>query len=261
MAKTQQAVQKIEEEEHALVTANMYEEDAGGGFEEADRDSYAIPFLQILQALSPQLDKNDGAYVEGAEQGDLYNSVTAAKYGTVRVVPCHFRRTFIEWVPRNAGGGFVAEHDTAEGAELMKTATRDESNNDMLPNGNQLVDTRTHYCMVINEDGSTENVVVAMSSTQMKKSRQWMTRMQNIKLRRGDGTLFTPASYSHIYGLSTVQESNDQGKWYGWKIETIGPVNLTEHYELAKAFRDAVVSGTAKAAHDSLIEESEEAGF
>src|SRR6267142_1183048 len=39
------------------------------GMEDADRDSFAIPFLVILQKMSPQLDRNDPEYISEAREG------------------------------------------------------------------------------------------------------------------------------------------------------------------------------------------------
>src|SRR4051812_45080055 len=40
------------------------------------QDDLAIPFLRVLQDLSPQVKKKDEAYVEGAEVGMFYESAT-----------------------------------------------------------------------------------------------------------------------------------------------------------------------------------------
>ena len=83
---------------------------AGTGLEEASADDYAIPFLRVLQSMSPQLKKSDGKYIQGAEEGNLFNTVTETLYdGTegVTIIPCAYKKKFIEWVPRESGGGFV----------------------------------------------------------------------------------------------------------------------------------------------------------
>ena len=61
----------------ALAAAEAaFEADSGMGFEEVDKDDFQIPFVRILQALSPQLKKSDASYIEGASQGDIFNTVT-----------------------------------------------------------------------------------------------------------------------------------------------------------------------------------------
>lgn len=247
MAKTEVAAKQ----ENLPVLATMYEEDSGAGFENADRESYSIPFISILQSGSPQVKKSDGAYIKGAEEGFLFNSVSQEiKTGEegIKVVPCYFTRRFIEWIPRESsgGGGLVGEHLPSD--PVVTTATRDAKNQLLLPSGNLLVDTRTHYVLVLDGAGGFVPALISMSSTQVKKSRQWMTRMESIKLKNSQGQLFTPPMFSHVYHLTTVPEQNDQGSWYGWKIEMVGALEDQALYGAAKSFRDAVKSGEAKPA-------------
>ena len=41
-----------------------------------DSSEMQIPFVRILQAMSPQLKKREAEYIEGSEQGDMFNTVT-----------------------------------------------------------------------------------------------------------------------------------------------------------------------------------------
>ncbi|MGH2567286.1 MAG: hypothetical protein ACRDGA_03030, partial [Bacteroidota bacterium] len=50
---------------------------ADTGFENVRTDDIAIPFLRILQSLSPQV-KKGADRIEGAEEGDILNTVTKA---------------------------------------------------------------------------------------------------------------------------------------------------------------------------------------
>ena len=63
----------------------------GTGLEEATSEDFAIPFIRVLQPLSPQLQKQNGNYVENAIAGDLYNTVTGEVHDGeigILVVPC-----------------------------------------------------------------------------------------------------------------------------------------------------------------------------
>lgn len=249
-------------QKNALAMANLMSADAAAGktgFEEAGAEAYAIPFLQILQSGSPQCKRSDGAFIDGAAEGQFYNTVTQKLYegedkvdkssgevtkGGIILIPCHYSQRFIEWKPRDDGGGFVAEHLPTDG--IVLTTVKDEDNRDALPNGNILVDTRNHYVLLLNPDGSFEICVVSMSSTQLKKSRGWMSRMQQLKIK--DGTKFLPAPMaSHSYIATTVPEKNDKGAWMGWRIALNGPVTDPALYQAAQDFRGAVIKGTAKA--------------
>ena len=61
--------------------------------------------------------------------------------------------------------------------------------------------------------------------------------MLGIKLKGKDG-LFTPPTYSHVYLLKTVQQSNDKGTWFGWEVSKIGQVQETELYQQARVFAE-----------------------
>lgn len=231
----------------AVAVGMQFEEDAGAGFEQADSSAYAIPFLSILQSMSPQCKKSDGAYIKGAEEGMLYNSVTQeiidGTDGAI-VIPCYFKRSFIKWAPRDSGGGFKGELMPSDPQIAAGKVDNDGRLVDSA--GNLLADTRTHYVLVLDAKGGFQPAVISLSSSQIKKSRQWMSKMNGIKMQRADGTHFTPAMFSHQYRVSTVVESNDKGSWFGLKVETLGAVESPELYQAAKAFRDAVSSGEVK---------------
>lgn len=254
MATSKNEVAEVKNTSVALMS--MYEEDIGGGFEQADKDAYAIPFLSVLQAGSPQVKKSDGAYIKGAEEGFLYNSVTQEVVNGeegVKVIPCYYTRRYVKWGARETGGGFkgeflptdpvLAQAKEVDGLMLLP----DPSGSFNPKTSDRLVDTRNHYVLIVTDQGYTP-ALISLSSTQIKKSRQWMSKMDGIKLRRADGSLFTAPMFSHAYKLTTVPEANDKGSWYGWKVETAGLVEDAALYQAAKSFRDAVGAGEVKAA-------------
>lgn len=238
-------------------------ESGASGFEEANADAYAIPFLQILQSGSPQCKRSEGAYIDGAHEGMFFNTVTQdlfegsdvtdkatgeVKRGGVLLVPAHYTQRFIEWKLRDEGGGFVAEHKPTD--PIVLATVKDEDNRDRLPNGNVLVDTRNHYVLLIMPDGSFQPVVISMSSTQLKKSRNWMSKMQQLKIKSG-GKFVTAPMASNIYRAVSVGEKNDKGAWMGWAIALHGPVTDPALYSAAQDFRNAIVKGQAKTAPPS----------
>lgn len=231
----------------AVALAGQFEEDAGAGFEQADSAAYAIPFLSILQSGSPQVKKSDGAYIKGAEEGMFYNSVTQEVIdGAVgaTVIPCYFKRSFVKWAPRDSGGGYRGEVPPSD--PQVAAGKLNGGGQPVDADGNLLSDTRTHYVLVLDSKGGYQPAVLSLSSTQIKKSRQWMSKMNGIKLQRADGSHYTPAMFSHQYRITTTPESNDKGSWFGLKVETLSPVDSAELYQAAKSFRDAVSSGEAK---------------
>ena len=110
----------------------------GTGLEEASADDYAIPFLRVLQSMSPQLKKSDGKYIQGAEEGMFFNTVTESIYdGTegVSIIPCAYKKKYIEWIPREKGGGFVSdEHD----ASILKQCKKNDKGRFIYTNDNEI---------------------------------------------------------------------------------------------------------------------------
>lgn len=248
----QESTDLVKQQQQALAMQQMYEADAGAGFEEADASAYAIPFLQILQSGSPQCKKSDGAYIKGAEEGMFYNTVTkevlSGDDGLI-VIPCHYTQRFVEWKPRESGGGFVGEHLPSD--PIVNQTQKDDKGRDILPNGNTLVDTRNHYVLIQDESGNLTPALLALSSTQSKVSRQWMSKMQGIKIKDADGKFITAPMNSRKYKLTTVPKSNDKGSWFLLNVELAGIVTDPSEYGAAVEFRNAVRSGAASVKHDS----------
>ena len=232
--------------EGALATFDM-EADAAQGAQNISQEDLALPFLKILGQLSPEVNKRDGKYVEGAEPGKIINTVTNALYDEINVVPCHYKRQYIEWADRGTSTGApVAIHD-ADSA-IVGTTTRGKDYKDRLPNGNYLDNTASHFVLTLGDTPST--ALISMKSTQLKVSRKWNSLMMGLKLQGKNG-LFTPPTYSHIYNLSTVQMSNDKGTWFGWEVEKMGPVKDKAIYDMAKSFALSVGKDQVQVKHGS----------
>ena len=234
--------QVTEKKNGALATFDM-EADAQQGAQNISQEDLALPFLKILGQLSPEVNKTHGKYVEGAEPGKIINTVTNELYDKISVVPCHYKRQYIEWQDRGASSGApVAIHDAD--SDIVSQTTRDKSYKDRLPNGNYLENTANHFVLVVGKN--PETALISMKSTQLKVSRKWNSMMMGIKLQGKNG-LFTPPTYSHIYNLSTVQMSNDKGTWFGWDVAKAGPVEDKSIYDMSKSFAESVNKGDVQA--------------
>ena len=77
-----------------------------------DSSEMQIPFVRIAQAMSPQLSKKKPEFIEGASQGDVYNTVTSQYWDGeegIVVIPCYQTTKYLEFIPREQGGGFQGE--------------------------------------------------------------------------------------------------------------------------------------------------------
>lgn len=217
------------------------------GMEDADRDSFAIPFLQILQKMSPQLDRKDPEYIAGAIEGQILNTATREVYDGekegILVAHVAFKRSFTIWGLREKGGGYKGEVPPSD--PMVTTTKQDEKNRNILPDGvRQLVDTRLHAVLLI-AGNEPQASLLSLTSTNIKASKRWMTEMK--ERQKGDNL----PTFGHIYRLTTIPDSNDQGSWMKWKVEYVGPVTEQEHVDAAMSFYAALQSGqrTMKADH------------
>ncbi len=239
---------QVAEKKTAGLPTNMFEDDAAKGLGKIGQEDLALPFLKILGQLSPEVNKRDGKYVEGAEPGMIFNSVSGDLYDGVKgidVIPCFYKLEYIEWKDRGEGPGApVAIYDSS--SDIMSKTKPDANYKDRLPNGNYIEKTASHFVIITGDSPST--ALISMKSTQLKISRKWNSMMSGIKLK-GQNGLFTPASFSHIYRLKTTQMSNDKGTWFGWEVSKVGPITDQQLYQQAKSFSDSISKGAVKAKH------------
>jgi len=231
----------------ALAT-NIFEADANQGAQNIAQDDLALPFLKVLGQLSPEINSRDAKYIKGAQPGMILNTVTGDYYDGekgINVLPVFYKRQYIEWQDRGASmGAPVAIHEVD--SDLLSKVTRDKSNKDRLPNGNYLENTASHFVILMGDTPTT--ALISMKATQLKISRKWNSMMMGIKMQ-GKSGLFTPPTYSHIYNLKTVQQSNDKGTWFGWDVAKVGPVQDKSVYDIAKNFAERVGKGEVQAKH------------
>lgn len=201
------------------------------GLEHVKADDLGIAFLIILQKGSPEVDKAHPDHaikrIIGAEVGDVINTLSRRihhKSGGAPLIfiPCSYAKSYVEWTSRDDGGGFVKDHPDIT---ILAQCTRNEKGQDELDSGNIIVTTARVGGFVVyptddgnsNPDplGQADQVVIAFTSTQLKKARMWLNIAMAKKLNNKPLPFF-----SHYYHISTVAESNEKGSWYGWKVES-----------------------------------------
>ena len=228
------------------ISTNLFEADAGQGLNMTQED-LALPFLKVLGQLSPECNKRDAKHVEGAEPGMIINTVTNEIYDGVKgidVVPVHYKRQHIEWQDRGESQG--APVKIYEAGDDLPSTTKYQFNKDRLSNGNYLENTASHFVVILGDSPTT--ALISMKATQLKVSRKWNSMMMGLKMQGKNG-MFTPPTYSHIYKLKTVQQSNDKGTWFGWDVSRVGPISDSGIYKIAKDFGANVSKGDVKVKH------------
>ena len=231
----------------AQVPSNsLFEADAKLGLENMDQDDLALPFLKLLQNSSDETKKKHSSYVDGAEPGMFYNTVTKKLYDGakgIEVIPCFYKLTFPEWAPFERREGRPVSPD--RGADVLSQTKKDASGKDVLSNGNIIIKTANHFIIILTETG-IDKALVAMKSTQLKVSRGWNSMMKSISEKGKNGT-FNPPSFSHIYQLRSTEVTGNF-TWYGYNVKLLRKVDNVDLYQQAKSFHTSIKGGQGKAA-------------
>ncbi|MEG0207009.1 hypothetical protein [Citrobacter sp.] len=233
--------------------------DFGGGFEGTDAESFAIPFLQLLQKMSPLVDEDSPRHIEGLKAGMFYNTVTGqsweGKEKGLLIIPCAYKRSFIKWGGREgADGGFLGEMSVQEFEALQADPTKvavvegryyepDADGHVNEKKSSYFADTRSHFVMIIDEEtGEFGTAIMSLASSQIKASKMLMTALNQKKVQTPQG-LKTPPTYANIVRIKSQGMSNEKGSWSGIKFELEGLVTDANLYQNAKAFYQDIVKG------------------
>ena len=235
MAKNQVAVK---EESFELVTNEIpdFMKQGNRGAENVGTDDMIIPRIELIQALSPVRKKSDPAYIEGAEEGMLYNNVTRTLYGTeVTVVPVYYTKQFLVWKDRKAGGG---GSNGFRGAFASKELA-DRAIAELAEEALEVSDTAQHFVLVRNGDDWQE-AVISMAKSKVKVSKRWNSLMR----------LSNTDSFSRAYKLSATTETNARNEsYFNFNVAALGFVNK-ELYERAEKLYDTIRTGAVKVSND-----------
>ena len=245
--------------------------DVGAGMENADADSFAIPFLRVLQTNSPEVDASSGRAVEGAKAGMLYNSVTGDMYDGKKgcqFIPSAYQRRFLRWAPRGSSGqGFRGELLPEQVAELRGAGRIVDHEGRLyypLDDGtvdrdrcDRIQDTRNHFGCVLDKADVPQKVLLSLTSTQIKKSKLLMALLAG-QTREVHGQLVTPPTFLFRVRITTVPESNDQGSWFGVQFDLDGDVDNAAHYAAAREFHRTVSKGDVEVKYEEATPERDE---
>ena len=135
-------------------------------------------------------------------------------------------------------------HNLIEDIVEVVCTKRGEDNKDRLANGNYIEDTGNHFVYILDKDyNPLETALIAMKSTQKKKSKTWNSMMQSRRLQGSKG-VFCPPSWATSYKLTTTKESNSGNNWFGWVVEFSKYLNDPQYsklLEMTKAFYESAI--------------------
>lgn len=215
--------------------------DTSRGSEDVGINDIILPRIDVLQALSPQIKRNDPKQIPGAEQGMLFNTVSGELYGdSLTFVPVKFQREYIVWQDRDAGGGYRGSYPTEAEAEAERLAMDN-------PDMHEVVETHVHYILLVHDDGTTEEAVLSLARSKRKVSRKLNTLVQMVG---GD-------RFSKAYTLSAMEANGPKGDYWTVDVKPIGFVSEPIYKKALSTF-EAIQRGERKV--DRTDEGGEEAG-
>ena len=197
------------------------------GSEDVGAKDMILPRVDVLQALSPQIKKSDPNYIDGAEQGKIFNTVTGEIYGdSINFIPVMFRKEYVVWKLRKAGGGFCGVFPTMEKAEEFRASLQS-------PDDHECVESHQHFAMLLTDHGP-EEAVFSMTKSKLKVSRALNTLIQIAGVDR----------FAKAYRLDAIETSSDKGDFWSFKAHPVGFVSK-ELYERGQGLYDMIKSGAA----------------
>lgn len=217
-------------------------DDAGSGLEHVDRSELRIPFLIQFQPLSPQVKPVSAGGIPGAKPGMLLNGGTGDMFDindrALPFLPVFRDHKFLEFTPRNLGGGFVAMYEPndeliiklrseqSKFGRLVHNNTKGRNDKGELLDGTEIIESFSLFG-IFDPYGNPFRGVLPFKSTQIKKYQNFMGRVTSIKYGNPKSTEaaplppVTPPMWAHVWDIKSVFEQNSKGEFYG--------LNLTLH--------------------------------
>jgi hypothetical protein len=228
-----------------------YGEDAGLGYEGQTAQDLTIPFLVLLQSQSKQVVGDPGEKVEGAEAGKFLKADTDDVIdGRIDVVISLFEHCFVEWIPRNQGGGLVGRHGLHDPIITEAKANAERFGEYKHPKtGNDLVETYYAFGVLA---ATAEPIVLAFTSMKIKPFRTWNTAINKVTYKDQQGNKRKPPRFAFLSTLSAVPDKAQGYNFFNVKLEpTKNAIDSMldpsdPRYQAAKAVYDAYTAGNVK---------------
>ncbi len=199
------------------------------GKENMGRGDLIVPRLSLAQAMTPELKKTNENYNPDLEEGQFFNSVTGEIYGeSVTVIPLHFFKQYIEFKPKDEGGGIVKMYEQGEVPPARDLAFVDGSKP-------RCTEFKNRMSLILKDDGQVTPIVVAFKSTGLKAAKQWNYLIAEKNL---------PA-YAYTYKLTSKPKTGSNGEY---QVVTVvrGEFTPAALYESAKSYFAALQEAGVK---------------
>lgn len=246
MAKPKKDAVAVREDRMAQTQANLpafMRGKAGQGVETLTSQDVEVPRLQLLQALSPQVQEAD------FKQGEFFHSVAEESLGKeVALSIVYVNKTYMLWRPRDAGGGILArsmdgirwsppdqaftvkvnKHDvtwrtrpTVAASGLAEWGTMDPQDPQSPPAATVMY----NLVAMIPAFPEYSPCVITLQRSAVRVARKLMGKLK--------------LSQAPVYGLrflmSSFKDSSSQGEFWNYKFQGTGLVESEEQFKIYEA--------------------------
>jgi hypothetical protein len=237
---TKQQVARNEEVAKNLPTTEDYADKYAGEGTYVDREHTITPRVTILQGLSPQVKRNNVAYVDGATPGMIFLSSYHKPLidGDVGILfqPCLFQVKWEVRTPKESGAANYV--DMFDEPQPTWTAHKAEKGFVYYVTPERNVANMIHqHIGLIHLDGQLLPYAIRFSGTGMFISKQWNGTIGSRRTDSGQPA----ARFTYTYRMRVKSQNNSFGEWGQWAISPEGKATLPEMeigHGLAQAFKE-----------------------
>ena len=215
------------------------------GMEEADQRDMTLPRIAVCQAMTPQRKKNAPNFIQGLEEGQLFNTLTTEIYGEeIEVTPIFMFKSQIKFNPIDDGGGIDCQAlNGKSGGRLHPTDCETCPFNQWGPDGDP-PECLKFYNYVSLVKPKNELAVISLKSKAIKVAKQWNSL---IKLRNAD-------TFAGVYKIVVVTDTGAGQEFYNIAVKNAGWTDAST-YKLGESYFNALKGKTIAvdmegAAHD-----------
>jgi hypothetical protein len=237
-----------------------YEEKYAGEGTFVGTEFSITPQIRILHQMSPQVSKNNAAYVEGAQPGMIllsnYSQPLIDGEKGIFFQPCYFSAPWMVTTPRGQGVmQFIGEYDEPQ-PDWTKLPPPPKGSyvTYKTPEGNEANQIHQHIGLV-HIDNELWPYAIRFRSTGIFVSKNFNGLIGSLRTPSGKPA----ARFAGIYKMTARSRTNSQGEWSQWNISFASKATETD-MRAGHELRMAVESGERKVEADSVVDANEGAG-
>jgi hypothetical protein len=170
-----------------------YSEFANDGNESLTSDDFQIPYIKILEKLSPTLDE-----IDNAKAGEIFLSSRDLSLEDMNFIPLHYMTVFSVW-SEDQGDKLLGTFKTNDDAKAYIESSGEKAT---------IVETGQNILLLLDEENNIDHpVMLYLSKSRLQVNKALNTKIQMIHPKNAP-------RYAGIWNLATKSRTNTKGTWY-----------------------------------------------